>query len=568
MDIVKSEQVNQEFILNLLDEAQHTISELTLTSVRMKDFLVVMKSDFDFTISGEPYIAFMLLLDLKTGKYVSRLWNQTIATGTALRKEELLEACRSLFCQGRPCFGYPITATPFPRNVASTCSRVLGKDVAPDVTACQECYRLKTICSESDAQIKEESEVNAQENTAHFEVSASFTDYIDSGDFLEEDNKLEHDSDDDQVYLKEDVSEQNLEEYEQHSQEGSLIHTETKNLIHVKDEGLTSADTNVGQKNFTRKGRQRKKRHVVRDEGSSLDNPSAGQNNFWGWTKGDGQRKICPVCSKSCSHTGYYDHMKMKHFYGRFACIQCGVKANSAADLVQHMNELLHTQDPFVDCPSCKTKVPLDEIQPHYKDCINKKDQICPDCGKQFMLKQKLIEHMRVHMRQRGLTDEEANTTLYYYCDQCGGKYTSRQQLRKHQKNLHSGSEGHVPCPICGKEFGNDNLMRRHKQKEHLPPLQCKHCEYTTHNHSHLKMHTRKHFDPTFKCSYCEKMLKSKLSLEAHEREHTGERPFKCSVCEKGFKSDTVLITHRKHVHKILTPRMKPIVKRVRKNDS
>ena len=75
----------------------------------------------------------------------------------------------------------------------------------------------------------------------------------------------------------------------------------------------------------------------------------------------------------------------------------------------------------------------------------------------------------------------------------------------------------------------------------------------------------RKHSDPEFRCGYCEKMLKSRETLEVHEREHTGERPFECEACGKVFKSKTVLATHRKHVHKILTPGMKPIEKRVRR---
>ena len=38
--------------------------------------------------------------------------------------------------------------------------------------------------------------------------------------------------------------------------------------------------------------------------------------------------------------------------------------------------------------------------------------------------------------------------------------------------------------------------------------------------------------------------------------------PLNGKVCGKCFKSSDSLVTHTKHVHKILTPRMKPIVAR------
>ena len=534
-NFLKSEQVSEEINQNLRHKAEHTISTLSLASVKMRDFLVIMRPDFDLKISGEPYIAFMLLLNLRSGKYISRVWNQTLTTGSALEGDVLLEACKTLFCQGRPCYGYPVSETPFPRSVATTCSRVLDKDVAPDVTACQDCSRLKTLCSVSNGlTTMEEPDGNAGGKA---DTADSLTDSINVGDFMEVDNT----ADQNETYVTEGFKEcsscgasYNLEEHEQHALVGCGNAIGTKNLVDGKEEGSLLDDTNKEKKCYTKKR--------VRE------------------------RKTCNICTKTFSHGQYYDHMKIKHFHGNFSCIQCGTKANYASELVQHMNEFVHTQDPFVVCPSCETKVQIDTIQLHYENCIKNKGEICPICGKKIVGRkraERLTEHMKFHMRQQGLSDEEANTTLYYYCDKCGKKCTSKEKLRTHQKNMHS--EGQVPCPICGKEFAYNDLMKRHKRKEHHP-FKCKHCAYTTPDNHYLKKHMRKHFDPTFKCGYCEKMLKSEKSLEAHEREHTGERPFRCPVCEKGFTAVSALTTHKKHVHKILTPGMKPIVKRVRKN--
>ena len=165
-------------------------------------------------------------------------------------------------------------------------------------------------------------------------------------------------------------------------------------------------------------------------------------------------------------------------------------------------------------------------------------------------------------MREEGVTEVDAKSQIYFYCDICGKKVTSATGLATHKRDMHNP----VPttCPVCGLVFPSQYKFKYHYAGVHNPK-QCEHCDYTAPNNNQLKQHMAKHFDPKFKCSYCEKMYKSKDSLEAHERDHTGERPFECPVCGKGFKSNSVLITHKKHVHKILTPGMTPIEKRARR---
>ena len=193
---------------------------------------------------------------------------------------------------------------------------------------------------------------------------------------------------------------------------------------------------------------------------------------------------------------------------------------------------------------------------------------MCPTCGKTYTSKGSLSIHMKIHMREQGLSQDQrprAKTSLYHYCEVCGKKCQSPYLLKGHILRMHS--QGPFPCRKCGEQFSTQNKMKLHVLKEHKkkPQLQCEHCGYETYLPSSLRVHQTTHLEPTFKCSHCENMFKTKKGCEAHEREHTGERPFECKVCGKGFKASSTLTTHTKHVHKILTPKMTPIVARTRK---
>ena len=88
-----------------LKEAVETCLRLGLNSVKLGGYLIVLNSDCDVVLCGEPYVALMLLFDLESGKFIARVWNKTVNVGEAVTKEQFGEACSSFFSQGRPCLG-------------------------------------------------------------------------------------------------------------------------------------------------------------------------------------------------------------------------------------------------------------------------------------------------------------------------------------------------------------------------------------------------------------------------------------------------------------------------------
>ena len=270
-------------------------------------------------------------------------------------------------------------------------------------------------------------------------------------------------------------------------------------------------------------------------------------------------------------HMNEKDHYKPK-LWGKFGCLYCDSTTENVDDLLEHIKEKGHSQDPSAQCPICEGKVPFKELRPHYKDCFREQalqkravKDMCTTCGK-VIHKSRMANHQNMHLRKQGVSEAEAPTQLYYYCDICGRKVNSQDGLENHKKNMHYPTP--VPCPACGKIFQGRKRMKLHYEQEHNPK-QCQYCEFKTGREACLRAHMAKHFEPQFKCSYCEKKLKSQKTLQAHEREHTGERPFKCDICGGDYKSYGVLLTHKQGVHRVYGPRAKERpLKRIRKKST
>lgn len=145
-----------------IKEAASTCAGMSLNTLKVGDYIVVTNSQFDVVVSEEPYVALMLLVSLKSGRFFARVWNQTISMGKALTVEELAAACRNLFRQGRPCLGKLqgelqgeesevfISYTPFQRIVSRNCQKFLGVHATDGSNSCRECTRLNDIGVDSE----------------------------------------------------------------------------------------------------------------------------------------------------------------------------------------------------------------------------------------------------------------------------------------------------------------------------------------------------------------------------------------------------------------------------------
>ena len=128
------------------------LATLSLTSFTLGDYLVVTRKDFDVFLSGDPYIALMVLFNLKSGRFIARVWNETLNAGFAEDSNHVVSICTRHFDGVRPCVGRPVesceeeavVSIPLPRKVSKNCHKVVkfGSSDAPQ--CCEECLTIKS----------------------------------------------------------------------------------------------------------------------------------------------------------------------------------------------------------------------------------------------------------------------------------------------------------------------------------------------------------------------------------------------------------------------------------------
>jgi len=162
---------------------------------------------------------------------------------------------------------------------------------------------------------------------------------------------------------------------------------------------------------------------------------------------------VCDHCA-AVFYTKYKldTHLASKHgINDGFKCEKCKRYLKSAFTLLKHTRKCSATP-----CPVCgKEFMSKWKLGNHVKGHMDTKSHICDECGKDFLHNFTLVEHIEiVHQGKRP-----------YTCTRCDKTFSRAGNLRAH-KLIHTGVRP-FPCNLCEKECREKIQLIKHLRSKH-----------------------------------------------------------------------------------------------------
>ncbi|KAF1405545.1 PR domain zinc finger protein 5, partial [Spheniscus mendiculus] len=268
-------------------------------------------------------------------------------------------------------------------------------------------------------------------------------------------------------------------------------------------------------------------------------------------------------------------------------------------------------------CPNCESSFASQEILAEHLQTLHQKPSEekefkCRNCGKKFPVKQALQRHVLQCTENispgdssRSFQCSVCNTSFSsessyeqhkeacrgdarFICkaDSCGKRFKSKDALKKHKENVHSGKKEFnvssggkkqtsnmflvlnlqirvnlvheiFECQECDKKFISANQLKRHmithsEQVQHrqqhceLPHSVSSICLNPVLEEPPIETHSE---ERPFQCEECKALFRTPFSLQRHLLIHNSERTFKCDHCDATFKRKDTLNVHIQVVH-------------------
>ena len=451
-------------------EARPALKGLNLEYLAIGDYLVIVRSDFDAIIDSEMYIALMLLYNVKSGKFVARVWNETVTVGNVQTLEDFLQACKDHF-HFKPCIGFAgnsdePTFLSCKRKFSKSCHRWL-KD--QEVMSCTECLKM-TTSSYVECKVEISKEGDEVEGLPKVEKPDPDEANHESG-FEYEDDLGQFFSD----AVTEPDQEWNMDESDVGSNE--KVQSDSNDSDYVIDDSNDSDydGGKIGKVHDPRQGRKRKSRNsiqndnineeqnIVEDDKVSQKDDSFPRNKRQRryetqkeWHRKQREKEKlgakpltdeqsknvkCPWCKASGrpfkKGENFNLHRKKVHFWGEFQCRQCPFISDFAKGLLEHMRTENHLHNQSIECPNCKWNTPMPDIETHYQSCVKDVKIKCEVCNHHTKSRSETLQHMKVK-HFWGL----------FYCGGCKFLAHFAKEILDHTQE--EGHEQDIQCPTSG----------------------------------------------------------------------------------------------------------------------
>ena len=538
-------------------EVENALTDLNLKWVTMGDYIVVMKNKCDVSIGGEPYLVLQLWFNVKSGKIIKRIWDQTVSSGKVSGVSQFVEACSSHF-KGRPCIGCPvpsneiswenylISQTPIPRKISRACRKVLAPGTDKEVKSCPDCLTLSDsknseigphdIGHRGNDGTNEENCLKGVVQVANQaiymqEITKKYPHILKAGRQF----RIKIKTEGSKGCLQERVL---LVDPTQTLQQGGIVQTLSENNL------INDVETNVQEHEEKRvnsisgkvvlKSEQEysSTERSLKDEEKTIE-----QHEENGYETNDGKSDPVGVpentqIADTCQDV--IDHEVM----------------SNKQTILQDENHI--TSTPFHDpkpnivndvkkykCNICSysTKYHL-VLQRHLQKGHTNK---CPNCSFETNRESLLLKHMK---NEHGTDKNGSKVHQSFSCEACGKICPSRLSLQIHRSKEHEEFTFHKECDICNKKI-TFRLFRRHRIKMHgitgTYEVQCYWCKKPYSTETFMDHAKKKHFYGSFSCEKCSFSGHIARDLIDHIKEnHADITSAKCPCCKKDHPVDNL----------------------------